>query len=61
MPTPIISGPQKTFRPVLPGHSFVEYEGSTITIPLTVKLPRGELKTGPIVTVHGSGLVCTRN
>ncbi len=48
MPNPIISGPYKTFRPVLCGHSFVEYEGSTITIPLTVKLPRGELKTGPI-------------
>ena len=48
MPIPIISGPYKNFRPLLPGQSFVEYEGSTITIPLTVKLPRGELKTEPI-------------
>eukprot|EP00456_Euglypha_rotunda_P007281 TRINITY_DN1128_c0_g1_i2.p2 TRINITY_DN1128_c0_g1~~TRINITY_DN1128_c0_g1_i2.p2 ORF type:complete len:413 (+),score=42.35 TRINITY_DN1128_c0_g1_i2:5238-6476(+) len=48
MPIPIISGPYKTFRPILPGHSFVEYEGSTITIPLTVKLRDGVIKTGPI-------------
>lgn len=48
MPVPIISGPYKTFRPLLPGHSFVEYEGSTITIPLTVKLKDGTSKTSPI-------------
>ena len=48
MPVPIISGPYKTFRPVLSGHSFVEYEGSTITIPLTVKMKDGTLKTTPI-------------
>jgi hypothetical protein len=48
MPTPIISGPYKTFRPLLPGHSFVEYEGSVITIPLTVRLNNGTTKTAPI-------------
>lgn len=34
MPTPIISGPYKTFRRLNPYESFVEYEGSTITIPM---------------------------
>lgn len=48
MPIPMISGPYKTFRPLLSGHSFVEYEGSVITIPLTVKLGNGTVKSGPI-------------
>lgn len=33
---PIQSGPCKTFRPLNPYETFIEYEGSTITIPLTV-------------------------
>lgn len=34
---PIISGPYKVFRPLNPGNTFLEYEGSTITIPITAK------------------------
>jgi hypothetical protein len=50
---PIQSGPYKVFRPINPGDTFHEYEGSTITIPLTAKKLDGEgrvtwSKTEPI-------------
>lgn len=34
MPKPIISGPYRTFRRLNPDESFLEFEGSTITIPM---------------------------
>lgn len=34
MTIPIISGPYRTFRRLIPGESFLEFEGSTITIPM---------------------------
>jgi hypothetical protein len=34
MPKPIIQGPYRTFRRLNPGETFLEYEGSTITIPM---------------------------
>lgn len=37
MPIPILSGPYKTFRPLNAYESFVEYEGSTITIPIRAR------------------------
>jgi hypothetical protein len=42
---PILSGPYKVFRPLNPGDTFLEYEGSTITIPLTatMKDPNGQV------------------
>jgi hypothetical protein len=40
MPIPIRSGPYKTFRPLIQEETFVEFEGSIITIPLTARLER---------------------
>jgi len=37
MPLPMITGPYPTFRPLGPDKTYLEYEGSTITIPLTAK------------------------
>lgn len=39
MPKPIISGPYKTFRPLKQNETFIEFEGSVITIPLTAEVP----------------------
>lgn len=41
---PIVSGIYRTFHDLNPGESFLEYEGSTITIPLRVRLPGGDWK-----------------
>ncbi len=41
MPIPMISGPYKTFRDLNPGETYIEYEGSTITIPIRAKLRGG--------------------
>lgn len=41
---PMVSGIWRTFRDLNPGESFLEYEGSTITIPIRAKLPGGEWK-----------------
>src|SRR5688500_5127087 len=38
MPVPIRSGPYKTFRPLLQHETFLEYEGSTITVPLNADI-----------------------
>jgi len=38
----IINGPYRCFRDLNPDETFIEYEGSTITIPISVKLPNGE-------------------
>lgn len=37
MVKPIISGPYRTFRPLNPEESFIEFEGSTITIPMKAR------------------------
>lgn len=34
MVKPIVSGPYRTFRALSPGQTFIEFEGSTITIPM---------------------------
>jgi hypothetical protein len=42
MPIPILSGPYRTFRDLNPDETYVEYEGSTITIPIRAQLPGGK-------------------
>ena len=42
MPKPIISGPYRTFRRLLPYESFLEFEGSTITIPMRARRAAGD-------------------
>lgn len=37
MTTPIVSGPYRTFRPLNQDESFIEFEGSTITIPMKAR------------------------
>ena len=37
MVKPIISGPYRTFRPLNAEESFIEFEGSTVTIPMKAR------------------------
>lgn len=42
MPIPILSGPYKTFRQLRADETFIEFEGSTITVPLIADVPDGK-------------------
>src|SRR5262245_44900813 len=43
MPRPIQSGIKRTFRDLNEGETYIEYEASTITVPLRATLPGGRI------------------
>ena len=57
MPKPMISGPYRTFRRLNPDQAFLEFEGSTITIPMRGRRLAGRAMDGrryPAAGLHAA-------